>query len=666
MNSYRSIDLKDKYRALLTDVLPYELPIWFDSNGLYNLCKNECFQKNHLELNVLKKSTKAYIPLEYKISRGSASSPRTLAIMHPLIQLKVCEFYEEHHNLIKYYATRSPYSLRYPYRLARKFYDKDETDSKTSIRLDVAGFESRTASSFFKYKSIAFLYGFFESYEYHRLEKRFSHMLQVDIAKCFPSIYTHSIGWATKTKRITKQNLYKNKGSFDAEFDGLMQDTNYRETNGIIIGPEISRVFAEIILQRIDLNVVEAMRENGFDIGQHYQFKRYVDDYFIFFNDDEIKNRFIVNLEDCLLEYKLYLNESKTEVIKRPFVTKISLAKHSIKKQLVNFFNERYIENNLDEKIIAQYEDDSDKQAKPENQVKIKFCSNPGRVANQAIATIKYSFFDYKIDYHSVSNYLMTIIEKNIKYFFKTVDKKRLKLNVDLKEKLDEKITSWILVDLDILFFVHAMDLRIRPTDRLARCIIKILDNISFLSLSMQYLVQQKIFDGIKLAVDITTNNKDVNGVETLNLLTVLGELPDAFVIQESKLKNYYERLKHNSNVESYYFLFVTIMLYIKDNDEFSKMKEEVVDGAVLFILNHPDGFVSTEFFILFFDFLSCPHINHEIKERVYEAALDEQITSGTRDKFNFYVRNGLFVDWENPEFLRCNLEKKKFTFAYG
>ena len=113
----------------------------------------------------------------------------------------------------------------------------------------------------------------------------------------------------------------------------------------------------------------------------------------------------------------------------------------------------------------------------------------------------------------------MTIIEKNIKRFFKNIEKNYLELNISLTENREVKVTNWVLVDLDILFFVHAMDLRIRPTDRLARCIVTILDDISFLSQSMQYLIQQKIFDGIRLAIDITINNKNGNGVETLNLL---------------------------------------------------------------------------------------------------------------------------------------------------
>ena len=34
-----------------------------------------------------------------------------------------------------------------------------------------------------------------------------------------------------------------------------MQNLNYGETNGIVIGPEFSRIFAELILQEIDKSV---------------------------------------------------------------------------------------------------------------------------------------------------------------------------------------------------------------------------------------------------------------------------------------------------------------------------------------------------------------------------------------------------------------------------
>lgn len=45
------------------------------------------------------------------------------------------------------------------------------------------------------------------------------------------------------------------KESFGSKFDSLMQRMNYNETNGILIGPEVSRIFSEIILQAVDAEV---------------------------------------------------------------------------------------------------------------------------------------------------------------------------------------------------------------------------------------------------------------------------------------------------------------------------------------------------------------------------------------------------------------------------
>ncbi|TOB35951.1 DNA-binding protein, partial [Vibrio parahaemolyticus] len=233
----------------------------------------------------------------------------SISIMHPAAQLKVCEFYEEYGELIEYYCTKSKYSLRHPYRKTTKFYGKRQQGSKVCDGVEAESEERIVSSSYFKYKTYPFLYRFFESYEYHRLEKKFHSMLQVDVSKCFPSIYTHSIGWAVKSKRLAKS---KAKGSFDGEFDNLMQLTNYRETNGILIGPEVSRIFSEIILQKIDLNLIEKMHDSGYTISKDYEFRRYVDDYFIFYRSDDVKNSIIKNLEHCLLDYKMYLNEAKT------------------------------------------------------------------------------------------------------------------------------------------------------------------------------------------------------------------------------------------------------------------------------------------------------------------------------------------------------------------
>ena len=65
--------------------------------------------------------------------------------------------------------------------------------------------------------------------------------MKMDIARCFYHIYTHTIAWAVKGKEQAKELI--GKETFENAFDTLMQHANYNETNGIIVGPEISRIF---------------------------------------------------------------------------------------------------------------------------------------------------------------------------------------------------------------------------------------------------------------------------------------------------------------------------------------------------------------------------------------------------------------------------------------
>lgn len=65
--------------------------------------------------------------------------------------------------------------------------------------------------------------------------------MKFDVSRCFDSIYTHTLSWALSSKKIVKDNLGTNKDSFGGKFDRVMQQMNYNETNGIVIGPEFSK-----------------------------------------------------------------------------------------------------------------------------------------------------------------------------------------------------------------------------------------------------------------------------------------------------------------------------------------------------------------------------------------------------------------------------------------
>lgn len=637
------VNTNDKYRALLTDVLPYELPLWYSNFIMYERFSDSRHYNAYSTVSGLDfgKKSGCYIPLNYSVSRGGNKSPRLISIMHPAAQLKVCDFYEEYGELIEYYCNKSKYSLRHPYRKTTKFYGKRQKGSKFRDGVESDSEERIVSSSYFKYKTYPFLYRFFESYEYHRLEKKFHSMVQVDVSKCFPSIYTHSIGWAVKNKRLAKA---KPDGSFDGDFDNLMQLTNYRETNGILIGPEVSRIFSEVILQKIDLNLVERMRENGYVISKDYDFRRYVDDYFIFYRSDDVKKSIVRNLEICLLDYKMYLNEAKTTISFRPFSTNISLSKFSLRNAVNDFYRSRYIENG-DDPIIK--------------------LNRPDSKANRAISEIKMALANHKVEYSSISNYLFSSFASRFYTYLE---------NISELDSLQSHHINWVLVDLDVLFFIHAMDIRIRPTDRLARLVYDLVDRTNLWPKSYLDLIFKKIFDNVRQAINIYIDHaNDIVGLETLNLLMILTMLPDEYQLPPDKLDSYISSLTNHSETNDFYFRWVTFMLYIKDNDQYKAIHDRLVLLAGEYFLNHIDMFVDTEYFIFYFDYLACPYIDESIRKGIMEKVKKISLCgNGNPVRFSvkrqgdIVLKNDFVVAWRDPDYLKASLEKKEYIFSYA
>lgn len=78
-------------------------------------------------------------------------------------------------------------------------------------------------------------------------------LVSTDITRFYPSIYTHSIPWAAYGKEKVKANLVLYDGSLGDRLDVLVRACNRNQTIGIPIGPETSRIIAEVISARIDV-----------------------------------------------------------------------------------------------------------------------------------------------------------------------------------------------------------------------------------------------------------------------------------------------------------------------------------------------------------------------------------------------------------------------------
>ncbi|BCV57422.1 hypothetical protein TUM17384_13670 [Shewanella algae] len=141
-------------------------------------------------------------------------------------------------------------------------------------------------------KSIIFLYKFYDSYEANRIEKKFEHLTKFDISKCFHNIFVPSFGWAVKGKVFSKN--HSNKYSIESNFENLMLRANEDESSGILVGPEFSRIFAEVILQKIDNDIISAIHKKlGLSFDHDYTIRRYVDDYFLYTKEPNIINKML-------------------------------------------------------------------------------------------------------------------------------------------------------------------------------------------------------------------------------------------------------------------------------------------------------------------------------------------------------------------------------------
>ncbi len=148
---------------------------------------------------------------------------RRLSVIHPRNQLAVANFYHSNSASILYHTGFSEISIRHPASVAEtvKFSDRlfRERQSNIADTVEQSSKEYENLGSFFSYKSYSNIFKFFEHYKYHNAEKKFDLLLRLDIAKCFDSIYTHSLPWSTLGNTAVKDHLGESKKTFGGRFD---------------------------------------------------------------------------------------------------------------------------------------------------------------------------------------------------------------------------------------------------------------------------------------------------------------------------------------------------------------------------------------------------------------------------------------------------------------
>jgi hypothetical protein len=135
----------------------------------------------------------------------------------------------------------------------------------------------------------------------------FKYALITDISSFFPTIYTHTIPWALHGKDFSKAKK-NDKNLLGNKLDNKSMWLQDGQTIGLPIGPDTSHILSEIISVAID----EKLKA---DLGEFPQGFRYVDDYYLFFEERHDAEKALAALTKAINSYELQINASKTRII---------------------------------------------------------------------------------------------------------------------------------------------------------------------------------------------------------------------------------------------------------------------------------------------------------------------------------------------------------------
>lgn len=648
------INKDDKARILLTELLPYEVPMLFSNEGFYKLVSNgkyNTFFDRILQLSKAGGDGRKYgIPFNYEIRKNIEGDTRTLSVIHPYCQFYFIELYEKYDSLMLHLCSKSQISLRRISKVAKFFYSPDfvytednHKNAELEVEPDILNIESQYLKSYFTYYPIDLIYKFYDRNEFQRLEQRFSYLMEFDISKCFYHIYTHSVTWAVKDKESAKRNARET--SFENSFDKLMQLANYNETNGIVVGPEISRIFAEIILQQVDLNVSKRLEEQ-YKYGVDYEVRRYVDDYFVFSNDPKILETVKKEFQKELGFYKLYLNPTKSDVKNPPFITNVTVGKRELQELLLSLYESLFEIKEIKTEGIEKLE-----------QVKVLTrIRRPNSISQKFIK-----------DFQCIvkrNNLTYDILSKDIIRFFKTKFTKILKEGELEKDK--EVVENLFLTLFDILFYAYSLNINSNTTFKLAQIIV----------LACKYLEKQKadlkhtIYSKISKEADFVLTNfhrkskTSETNIEILNLILALKKLDDSYGLSVKKLKEILGIDKADGFKRLNYFHIITLLYYIENKAVYSDLKKEIENNVEVRFLEDEDPFSKSELTMLFFDYINCPFVDERSKRKIMQSS--GYATSNLADKIKEITDQEIwFMNWNTEIDLERVLKKKEWGSSY-
>lgn len=651
----------DIWRTILTDTAPFEVPIIFSNDGFYNNLsdyENKSSElKNLIDALVIEKR-RFTIPMRFRII-NDAESVRTLSLLHPHGQVELSQVYNEYDQVMCEYGQRSPFSIRKPQKVGTSYYLRCTVSDKNKYKnasVDTIGIDSlvRNPASYFSYYGFARLYQFFSSPDYVRLEAKFKLQLSLDISRCFDSIYTHSIAWAVKSKELAKENTQAL--SFENQFDRVMQRLNHNETSGICIGPEASRIFAEIILAKADQDALTGLAQFGLRDGIDFECRRYVDDYYVFANSEEVLSKVHFEIAKALREYKLHLNESKKEELVRPFYNSKSLIRDKVNSSI----------QKLSEQIFDQ------------RSCRGVLVRIPRRIHNRRslflnfTREVKAACFTSQLGYDAVANYVISAVNRMVVDLADTYPIARSIEDIQITSLHYRQLLSFLL---DVGSYYFAFHPTVASSLRLSVAVVRTAQHLAKYDREGVEIVKEAIYRWTAQLLrsplfSRLTQETSTVPVELLNVLISLREIGDDVTVVSELVE-----AAVKENAEATYFPTI-VQLYIYGNhDKLSHRKNEVFQSACDRLLSARNLTRDAELTHLLLDLLACPFVDPPKREKLLfdiwpilrrtHNNIGKIRKRDARKIVREIEKQHWFVRWEGIDLLNM-IEKKELSTVYA
>lgn len=632
---------------ILTDVLPTELSEQFSYLYFYEYLNNKNSEIESIVERIVKTKNEnkevfsgdknwVTMPLVYTIMK-QLHTERSISLLQPLGAMQLFLFISAYQKeMLTLLQKNSVFSLRYH----RRNNDLSYKNKNKSVISYFAELSESTGKELIEqtgmyfnigpYKSIA---AFTSSEDWLVLNSKYKFFIKTDYKACFDSVYTHTFNWIVG-KDVNDTKSFKN-GSIYAAIDRVLMNINARTSNGIVVGPEFSRMVAEMLLQSIDRDVFSMLLNKNIIINENYNVYRFVDDVFIFADSEQLANEIVEMYSEAARKYLLSLNEIKLSKHKVPFVLEPWLNE-------TNLFTNRasailFYSNDEQKKYVSEHQHGASAELVKPHILKTSSISSSKRtIMNQFNELIcKYEDKDNTI----VAYFLGTLLNK--------VGRNKENVNVFKTDVSDTTVYNF----LDLVLYIYSFFPNYNNTQKLLSIISYVRDEFDIFNNGVKL---QRLFEKYAFIFEKANLNDIVNLI--LFCCQAGIEIPYR---QE-------ERIVEQLVAKDDPILWASYLLYSKYN---KKYYEEIRDRIGALLLDKIDAIVKKEniytyrefWWVLIFN--KSPHLNSAEQAKIESIipSISTGVVSNPGMKlgniFIEFLRNSpkQFFDWDIKEtdFLR-------------